>query len=65
MALRKKYKRLDQWSKITLVEKANLFYIRDLGREALRNLCSNLLDQGLILHRLSRFHDPGLHAIIG
>jgi hypothetical protein len=37
----------------------DLLDIGDLGGEALRDLRDNLLDERLVFHRLSRFHDPG------
>ena len=62
MAWKEKNKRLNQISiheanSFFLKKKAHLFYIRDLGREALGDLRDNFLDQSLVLHRLSRFHD--------
>lgn len=37
----------------------DLLNIRNFGRESMRNLRDDFLDEGLVLHGLSCFHDTG------
>ena len=50
-------KRLAQSIKGKMTAAAYLFDIRNLWCKALRDLWNNFLNQSLVLHRLSRFHD--------